>query len=78
MVWSIDRKTRDIPGNPGALFEVATLFGARAAQPILAGGHLSPRKTGRTYDRKRSACCPLQNLLQAGAVHIWIASLRSQ
>ena len=71
MVWSIDRRTRDIPGNPGACFEVAALFGTRAAKPILAGGHLSP-PTDRTYDRKRSGRCPLQNLLQAGAVHIWI------
>ena len=77
MVWSIDRKTRDTPWNPVVYLEVAVLFGTRAAEPILAGGHVSPPTTGRTYDRKRSGCCPLKNLLQAGAVHIWIPGSRA-
>jgi hypothetical protein len=72
MVWSIDRKTRDTPWNPVVHLEAAILFGTRAAEPILAGGHVSPPTTDRTYDRKRSGCCPLKDLLQAGAVHIWI------
>jgi hypothetical protein len=71
MVWSIDRKTRDTPWNPVVHLEAAILFGTRAAEPILAGGHISP-PTDRTYDRKRSFRFSAKNLLQAGAVHIWI------
>jgi hypothetical protein len=76
MVWSIDRKTRDTPWNPVASLKAAPLFGTRAAEPILAGGHVSPPTTDRTYDRKRSGFSLCENLLQAGAVHIWIPGSR--
>ena len=76
MVWSIDPRRETLRGIQWHHSTPRFLFGTRAAEPILAGGHVQPPTTDRTYDRKRSVPLLCTNLLQVGAVHIWIPGSR--
>jgi hypothetical protein len=72
MAWSIDLKTRDTPWNPAASLETAELFGTHVARPILAGGHVCRRQQTGHMIASDPAAALCENLLQVGAVHIWI------
>src|SRR5438309_10517865 len=67
----IDRsKTRDIPIEPLAIYEVALVFGAHVAETILASVHVRAHFTGRTYGRNDliKSCT---EACEEGAVNIW-------
>src|SRR4051812_33240181 len=58
-------EARENPWGPMRVSNAVTLSGTRVAEPIWASGPRRPPRTGRTYDRKRTAR-PLRRPLRAG------------
>jgi len=53
----IDRsQTRDTPWDP-AVLDIASMFGTRVAEPILAGGHVNRHQTGHMIASDPIRCC---------------------